>query len=74
MALPCIVSGWCIPSLDAERQNIMPLYQAIVDHVPPPTVGESPSFSVRSEILFKRKVRRTSIDILHFLCLYVNVL
>lgn len=34
--------GWAAPDLDAPRENILPLLDAVIEHIPAPTVKEGP--------------------------------
>eukprot|EP00123_Amoebidium_parasiticum_P017526 comp23886_c0_seq1/m.41937 comp23886_c0_seq1/g.41937 ORF comp23886_c0_seq1/g.41937 comp23886_c0_seq1/m.41937 type:complete len:662 (-) comp23886_c0_seq1:139-2124(-) len=38
--------GWCVKELGDERKNIHALYDAIIEHVPPPTVLDTNEFSM----------------------------
>ncbi len=43
--------GWAATSLDGPRENLHPLMDLIVDHVPPPQVDTSQPFSMLASIL-----------------------
>jgi GTP-binding protein len=43
--------GWAVEDLSQERGDMTPLFQKIVDHVPPPTVDETAPFSLLATIL-----------------------
>ncbi len=43
--------GWASRSLDGARENLSPLMDTILDHVPPPTVDEAAPFAMLTTLL-----------------------
>lgn len=43
--------GWCAPSLTAPRENLHPLLELVLKHVPAPKVDENASFSMLTTLL-----------------------
>ncbi|MBL8686105.1 MAG: translational GTPase TypA [Alphaproteobacteria bacterium] len=43
--------GWAAPALDAPRQDLQPLFDLIVRHVPPPTCNPDDKFTLLATIL-----------------------
>ena len=43
--------GWCTTSLDAPRENLAPLMELVIDHVPAPQVDKDAPFAMLSTLL-----------------------
>lgn len=43
--------GWCAPSLDAPRENLHPLLELVLKHVPAPKVDENAPFMMLTTLL-----------------------
>lgn len=43
--------GWCATSLDAPRDNLAPLMELVIDHVPAPQVDKDAPFAMLSTLL-----------------------
>jgi GTP-binding protein len=43
--------GWCAPSLDAPRENLHPLLELVLSHVPAPKVDENAPFTMLTTLL-----------------------
>ena len=44
-------SGWCVTDLDNERNNLTPLLDQVISHVPSPDVDNSKPFAMLSTLL-----------------------
>lgn len=43
--------GWCVKELDDPRENLTPLMDLVVEHVPPPNVEEGKPFAMLATLL-----------------------
>ena len=43
--------GWCVKELDDPRENLHPLLDLVLEHVPPPTVEEGKPFAMLATLL-----------------------
>ena len=44
-------SGWCVTDLDNERNNLTPLLDQVISHVPSPDVDNSKPFAMLATLL-----------------------
>ena len=43
--------GWCVKELEDSRENLAPLMEVILEHVPPPNVHENQKFAMLATLL-----------------------